>query len=298
MIAFTCRVTLVSFPRRGFLAAGRIERAKRDGAPASSLEWMLVMYRLVVLKDTPSRSATSREVEPVASRRRITFSRGVNLGLPGSSRWGIMERVSRMARIEEYRFGRIVVDGQEHSRDLIILPERVVPNWWRAQGHSLVLDDLEAVLDELPERLFVGTGASGQLQPDPATLEALRSRGIEVTMAPTDEAVRLFADADPASTPAALPKARLAWSQGGADMPEIKNAIENAVRYLSEHPDEARYTDSFARATLDEALRVEVEGPDGLRVTTDMPSGVGGRGEGSPPGLVFPAALGACGPPS
>src|ERR687891_605406 len=94
-----------------------------------------------------------------------------------------------MARIGEYRFGRIVVDGQEHSRDLIILPERVVPNWWRAQGHSLVLDDLEDVLDELPE---------------PVTLEALRSRGIEVTMAPTDEAVRLFADADPASTAAAL----------------------------------------------------------------------------------------------
>ena len=77
-------------------------------------------------------------------------------------------------------------------------------------------------------------------------------------------------------------------------MPEIKNAIENAVRYLSEHPDEARYTDSFARATLDEALRVEVEGPDGLRVTTDMPSGVGGRGEASSPGWLFRAALASC----
>src|ERR687891_717243 len=109
-----------------------------------------------------------------------------------------------MARIEEYRFGRIVVDGQEHSRDLIILPERVVPNWWRAQGHSLVLDDLEDVLDELPERLFVGTGASGQLQPDPATLEALRSGGMEVPRAPTAEAVGLCAAAGRPSTAAAL----------------------------------------------------------------------------------------------
>jgi hypothetical protein len=30
----------------------------------------------------------------------------------------------------------------------------------------------------------------------------------------------------------------------------IKDSIENAVRYLSEHPDEARYTDPVARATL------------------------------------------------
>jgi hypothetical protein len=30
-------------------------------------------------------------------------------------------------------------------------------------------------------------------------------------------------------------------------MPEIKESIENAIRYLSDHPDEARYTDSQAR---------------------------------------------------
>jgi hypothetical protein len=109
-----------------------------------------------------------------------------------------------MARIEGYRFGRIVVDGQEQTRDLIILPGRMVPNWWRKEGHALVLDDLGDVLDELPDRLIVGTGASGQMRPDPGSLEALRRRGIDVVVARTDEAVRLFADADPATTAAAL----------------------------------------------------------------------------------------------
>jgi hypothetical protein len=29
-------------------------------------------------------------------------------------------------QIESYRFGRIVVDGQVHTRDVIILPHRVI----------------------------------------------------------------------------------------------------------------------------------------------------------------------------
>jgi hypothetical protein len=109
-----------------------------------------------------------------------------------------------MAKVEGYRFGRIVVDGEEHIRDVIILPDRVLGNWWRKEGHALVQADLATVLDELPERLIVGTGASGQMRPDPGTLEALRRRGIDVEVARTDEAVRLFADADPATTAAAL----------------------------------------------------------------------------------------------
>jgi uncharacterized OsmC-like protein len=74
----------------------------------------------------------------------------------------------------------------------------------------------------------------------------------------------------------------------------IKESIESAVRYLSEHPDEARYTDSFARATLGEALRTEVTGPDGLRLETDMPAGIGGRGEHPSPGWLYRASLASC----
>jgi uncharacterized OsmC-like protein len=77
-------------------------------------------------------------------------------------------------------------------------------------------------------------------------------------------------------------------------LPDIREAIESAVRYLSEHPDEARYTDSFARARLGEALRVEVDGPSSERLATDMPGGVGGRGEEPSPGWLFRAAIASC----
>jgi hypothetical protein len=109
-----------------------------------------------------------------------------------------------MARLEGYRFGRIVVDGQEHVRDLIVLPGRVVANWWRKDGHALVPEDLEGVLEELPERLVIGTGAAGRMRPDPAVLRLLRERGVEVEVLPTEEAVRRYGELDPARTAAAL----------------------------------------------------------------------------------------------
>ncbi|MGH2995144.1 MAG: MTH938/NDUFAF3 family protein [Gaiellaceae bacterium] len=109
-----------------------------------------------------------------------------------------------MARIEDYSFGRVTVDGREETHDVIVLPQRVVRNWWRREGHALVLEDLEAVLDELPPRLIVGTGADGRMQPQPGVLAALQSRGVEVEVLPTGEAVRLYGASNPAATAAAL----------------------------------------------------------------------------------------------
>jgi len=109
-----------------------------------------------------------------------------------------------MARIESYSFGRIVVDGVYETRDVIVLPDRVVRHWWRREGHRLVLDDLADVLDELPERLIVGTGAYGRLVPDTEALERLRARGIEVEALPTGEAVERYLEFDPNQTAAAL----------------------------------------------------------------------------------------------
>jgi hypothetical protein len=109
-----------------------------------------------------------------------------------------------MPRIERYHFGQLVVDGEEQTRDVIVLPERVLTNWWRADGHRLVLADLEDVIEELPERLVVGTGAYGQMRPDPETLDQLRQRGVEVEVLPTDEAVRRYGELDASRTAAAL----------------------------------------------------------------------------------------------
>lgn len=109
-----------------------------------------------------------------------------------------------MPRLEDYSFGRLVADGQEHRRDLIVLPGRVVGDWWRADGHSLAIEDLEEVAAELPERLVLGCGAQGRLQPDPAVIDELRRRGVEVEVLRTAEAVRRYNELDGRRTAAAL----------------------------------------------------------------------------------------------
>jgi hypothetical protein len=124
-------------------------------------------------------------------------------GAPAARRsWGSHD--PGMARLEGYRFGHLVVDGEEQTRDVIVLPGRVVTNWWRADGHRLVIDDLEDVRDELPERLIVGTGAHGRMHPDPEAVEELRRGGVEVEALPTAEAVRRYGELDPRRTAAAL----------------------------------------------------------------------------------------------
>jgi hypothetical protein len=109
-----------------------------------------------------------------------------------------------MRAIEGYGFGRVTIDGREETRDVIVPPERVVRGWWRREGHGLVVEDLDQVVDDLPERLLIGTGAYGQMRPDPATLELLRSRGVDVEVLLTGEAVERYAALDPRKTAAAL----------------------------------------------------------------------------------------------
>jgi len=96
------------------------------------------------------------------------------------------------------------VDGSEERADVIVLPGRAARNWVRRKGHALAIEDLAEVLDELPERLVVGTGAGGRMRVDPAVIERLQERGITVESMATVEAVRRYGELDEAITAAAL----------------------------------------------------------------------------------------------
>jgi hypothetical protein len=95
-------------------------------------------------------------------------------------------------KIEHYSFGKIIIDGKTYTSDVIIYPEKVDSSWWRKQGHFLHIDDLKDVIAEKPELLIVGTGNSGVMVVPEETISYIKSKGIEVKIARTDEAVKLF----------------------------------------------------------------------------------------------------------
>jgi uncharacterized OsmC-like protein len=74
----------------------------------------------------------------------------------------------------------------------------------------------------------------------------------------------------------------------------IKDAVAQASAYLTGHPDEGRYRDAAATARLSNGLLVDVTGPGGESLRTDMPRGIGGTATQPSPGWFFRAAAAAC----
>ena len=94
--------------------------------------------------------------------------------------------------IDSYESGTIVVGGTAYTQDLIILPDRVFANWWRQQGHSLAVGDLELVFHTRPEILIVGSGTNGLLDVPPDTRGAIARAGIQLVVQPTPDAVETY----------------------------------------------------------------------------------------------------------
>jgi uncharacterized OsmC-like protein len=77
---------------------------------------------------------------------------------------------------------------------------------------------------------------------------------------------------------------------------EMRTKIQGAIDHLNANPKEARYTDSPATARLADpaGLKVEVTGPNGANMTTDMPPSVGGTDTSASPGWYLRAAEASC----
>jgi hypothetical protein len=95
-------------------------------------------------------------------------------------------------RIENIRFGKIIIDGHAYNRDVIVLPDRVLPNWWRVEGHNLSYEDLQQALSDPPELLVIGTGLFGRLRVPEAVQEKVQAEGIEISVLPTRDACDLY----------------------------------------------------------------------------------------------------------
>ena len=95
-------------------------------------------------------------------------------------------------RIDNYSFGKIVIEGRIYTSDVIVYPDRIVSHWWRKEGHELSVGDIDEVLMEKPETLIVGTGSPGLMKVLPQTQLKLKDEKIELIVEPTDEACIIF----------------------------------------------------------------------------------------------------------
>ncbi len=95
-------------------------------------------------------------------------------------------------RIDSYSFGKIVMGGVTYTKDLKVFPDRVVPDWWRKEGHLLDCDDMEDVFSFKPEVIVVGTGMFGAMKISKRVKERATEMGITLLSEKTGKAVEVF----------------------------------------------------------------------------------------------------------
>ncbi|MEM2917893.1 MAG: MTH938/NDUFAF3 family protein [Candidatus Altiarchaeota archaeon] len=97
-------------------------------------------------------------------------------------------------KIDSYKFGRIVINGKEYKKDLIILPDRIRENWFRKEGHELCLEDIPEIFENKYENftLIIGTGYNGLMQVPEDVIKRIKAKGIDVIIKTTNEAVKIF----------------------------------------------------------------------------------------------------------
>lgn len=95
-------------------------------------------------------------------------------------------------RVTAYEFGKITIDGNLFTSDVIVTPEGVDDSWWRKEGHRLQVEDLQTIVDTPPEVLVVGTGFYGRMRIPKETAAYLAAKAIRLIGVRTGEAVKEF----------------------------------------------------------------------------------------------------------
>lgn len=94
--------------------------------------------------------------------------------------------------IDFYSFGKMKIQDQVFTKDLIILPDKIISPWWRVSGHRIVMEDLLEVFAYKFEILVIGTGYYGLVKIDRDVYEESEKKDFLITAAKTSKAVTLF----------------------------------------------------------------------------------------------------------
>jgi hypothetical protein len=85
-------------------------------------------------------------------------------------------------------------DSLNFCKDLKIIGDKIVENWWRREGHRVDVGDVTDILAVTPEVLVVGTGYAGFMEVSKSLHSTLNNRNIKLIAQKTPQAVKTFND--------------------------------------------------------------------------------------------------------
>jgi len=97
-----------------------------------------------------------------------------------------------MMHIDEFSFGKIVVNGSPYNNDIKIIGEKVTSGWWRKSGHIVGIEDVADILQQVPDILVIGKGESGLMRVADPLQRRLEKMGIALVEENSSSAVETF----------------------------------------------------------------------------------------------------------
>lgn len=93
--------------------------------------------------------------------------------------------------VHAYTDDSVVVNGVTFSRSLVIMADRIIPDWRPDAFQSLREDDFAAFVEIRPDLVILGTGQRQQF-PDPRLYRPLIEAGIGIEIMTTPAACRTY----------------------------------------------------------------------------------------------------------
>jgi len=102
-----------------------------------------------------------------------------------------LNRAEGLYMIDTYAADHIVIGGRRYARSLILLPDRLLPDWPVTRYDDLTESDYVALAVHAPELVLVAAH-EGRLLPRPRLSAGLVGRGIGVEVMPLGAACRTY----------------------------------------------------------------------------------------------------------
>ncbi len=93
--------------------------------------------------------------------------------------------------IRAYEKGKLIINEQAYYKNLIIMPEQLIPDWRPQSIEELTAADFDEMLASKPSMIILGTGEK-QIFPPAALYAAATNAGIGVEIMHTPAACRTY----------------------------------------------------------------------------------------------------------